>query len=157
LGKGVEHQMLAQLGRLAVAHRVGEVDVLFRTSPKNRPALDFLEQAGHPIRQERDDATVFRFSAEAAANIAFSPPAATANHRTPSSTIPKNGDVESNLGMAPPCTVGSPARPARPTRCWLPWNRKPAYAMARSTTTPRRARSWKAVVRDMEQLLRINA
>lgn len=101
LGKGVEHQMLAQLGRLAVAHRVGEVDVLFRTSPKNRPALDFLEQAGHPIRQERDDATVFRFSAEAAANIAFSPPAATANHRTPSSTIPKNGDVESNLGMAP--------------------------------------------------------
>jgi amino acid adenylation domain-containing protein/FkbH-like protein len=101
LGKGVEHQMLAQLGRLAVAGGVGGVDVLFRASSKNRPALDFLEQAGNVIRQERDDGTVFRFSAKAAANSAFSPQAATANYRTQSTRISKNGDAESALGMAP--------------------------------------------------------
>ncbi|HEV7924065.1 MAG TPA: amino acid adenylation domain-containing protein, partial [Verrucomicrobiae bacterium] len=62
LGKGVEHQMLAELGRLALARGIGKVDILFQASSKNQPALDFLEQAGDSIRQERDGGTVFRFS-----------------------------------------------------------------------------------------------
>ncbi|MDB6066126.1 MAG: hypothetical protein JWR26_2334 [Pedosphaera sp.] len=41
LGKGVEHQMLARLGQIAERHGAARVDVLFRPTGRNQPALDF--------------------------------------------------------------------------------------------------------------------
>ena len=101
LGKVVEHRMLAELGRLAVACGIGNVDVLFRASLKNQPALDFLEQAGDATRQERDGGTVFRFAAESAAKLTFSPQTATANHQITPTSISKNGHAESAFGATP--------------------------------------------------------
>jgi FkbH-like protein len=101
LGKGVEHQMFAQLGRLAVARGIGIVDVLFRPSTKNQPALDFLEQAGDAVRQERDGGTVFRFSAGSAAKLTFSPQAATMNHLTPPSRSPRRSQAEPAFSTTP--------------------------------------------------------
>src|SRR6185503_21388669 len=50
LGKGVEHRMLARLGEIARAQNLGWVHVQFRPSPKNKPALDFLESIGASFR-----------------------------------------------------------------------------------------------------------
>ena len=74
LGRGVEHQMLAQLGNLAKAQGAAHVDVHFVSSAKNKPALDFLETVGGPFRQALNGGYVFRFPAEVAAGICFAPP-----------------------------------------------------------------------------------
>src|SRR6185295_11399357 len=46
LGRGVEYRMLAALGALARERAIDQVDMPYRPSGKNQPALDFLEQAG---------------------------------------------------------------------------------------------------------------
>jgi FkbH-like protein len=83
LGKGVEHQMLARLGQIAQSRGLQRVDVGFRSSAKNQPALDFLESVGASFRTPTDDgSSVFRFPAEYAANVTFAPqqsPASTVN------------------------------------------------------------------------------
>jgi FkbH-like protein len=67
LGKGVEHRMLAELGRLAGERGLAEVVVPFRRTDRNRPALDFLAGVG---RREGD---AYRFPAAEAAAVAFTP------------------------------------------------------------------------------------
>ena len=44
LGKGVEHAMLARLGVLAQSNKCEDVHIPFIRTPKNQPALQFLEQ-----------------------------------------------------------------------------------------------------------------
>ena len=73
LGRGVEHRILAHLGGVAKARGVAHVDVHFVTSPKNKPALDFLESVGGPFRQALNGGYVFRFPTAVAAEIAFHP------------------------------------------------------------------------------------
>lgn len=73
LGRGVEHQILANLGKVAEAQGVAHVDVHFVSSAKNKPALDFLEAVGGPFRQALNGGYVFRFPAEVAAGISFEP------------------------------------------------------------------------------------
>ena len=77
LGRGVEHRMLAALGGLARERELAFVDIQFRTSPKNRPALDFLESGGAqfcPAPLE-DGARVARLPATLALNATFNPSA----------------------------------------------------------------------------------
>ena len=71
LGRGVEHRMLAQLGKLAMARGADWVDLHFVPTQKNKPALDFLENFGGPFRQALNGGYVFRFPAEVAAGITF--------------------------------------------------------------------------------------
>jgi len=99
LGKGVEHQMLAQLGRLAIARGVGRVDVSFRPSPKNQPALDFLEKIGTPFRQECEGGFVFRFSAGFAAALTFNSQGEAANGITSPAEMSRNGHAEVAAGV----------------------------------------------------------
>jgi FkbH-like protein len=73
LGKGVEHRMLAHLGQLAQASNLGRVDLHFRPSAKNRPALDFLEKIGAAFRQNNGEGSVFRLPAPVAASIDYEP------------------------------------------------------------------------------------
>ena len=51
LGRGVEHQMLAELGKRARQRGAQWVDVPFERLPRNQPALDFLESVGAPFKQ----------------------------------------------------------------------------------------------------------
>lgn len=44
LGRGVEHKMLAHLGKLAQRHEISRVAMSFKRTPKNTPALEFLQQ-----------------------------------------------------------------------------------------------------------------
>src|SRR5262249_52840250 len=51
LGRGVEYRMLARLGEIACARRLGCVDLHFIQSSRNKPALDFLESIASRFRQ----------------------------------------------------------------------------------------------------------
>ena len=46
LGRGVEHRMVAHLGRIAMERGLGQVRIPFRATQRNRPAALFLESIG---------------------------------------------------------------------------------------------------------------
>jgi len=58
LGRGVEHQMMARLGALALARGIGRIEVPFYPTSKNQPARLFLESIGRaygvPMPRETD-------------------------------------------------------------------------------------------------------
>src|SRR5262249_26896556 len=51
LGRGVEHRVLAELGRIACEQNARRLDVHFRPSTRNQPAADFLQKVGEAFRQ----------------------------------------------------------------------------------------------------------
>jgi FkbH-like protein len=61
LGRGVEHRMMTDLLEIASSRGCGEVEVPFRSSPRNQPARSFLESFGAAPREEADG-LVFRIS-----------------------------------------------------------------------------------------------
>ncbi|HYG24753.1 MAG TPA: amino acid adenylation domain-containing protein [Verrucomicrobiae bacterium] len=73
LGRGVEHAMISRLGTIAAERKLTWVDVHFHRSEKNKPAFDFLESIGSSYRQALNGGYVYRFPAEAAANLKFNP------------------------------------------------------------------------------------
>ena len=73
LGKGVEHRMLAELGRVALAGDLRHVQVPFAATAKNKPVLEFLNSVGACFRQGANGALTFHFPAEVAARIKFDP------------------------------------------------------------------------------------
>jgi len=56
--------MLARLGELAQARGAAQVEVPYRPTPKNKPALDFLNGVGAEYKEENGEEWVFRFPAE---------------------------------------------------------------------------------------------
>jgi len=73
LGRGVEHRMLAALGRIAQQRGLAAVEARYVRSQRNRPALLFLENAGLQFQSVRGEALLFRFPAEFAAGIRYQP------------------------------------------------------------------------------------
>jgi amino acid adenylation domain-containing protein/FkbH-like protein len=69
LGRGVEHRMLALLGKMAHQRGAQWVDISFERLPRNQPALDFLESVGASFKQPHQ----FRFPADLAAKVVFDP------------------------------------------------------------------------------------
>ena len=76
LGRGVEHRMLAALGQIARQRGLAAVEARYVRSPRNRPALLFLESAGLEFQAVRGEALLFRFPAEFAASLEYQPAAA---------------------------------------------------------------------------------
>jgi FkbH-like protein len=74
LGRGVEHRMLAHLGRLAQKRGLHWVDIHFDHSPKNKPARDFLDGIGAPFKQPLNGGFLYRFPAGYVADLVFNPP-----------------------------------------------------------------------------------
>ena len=73
LGRGVEYQVLAQLGREAQENGRKWVELLFRPTNKNQPAKEFIESIGSDFVQKQDDGTLFRFSSAKLAGIRYEP------------------------------------------------------------------------------------
>lgn len=92
LGKGVEHRMLAELGRVAQAANLRHVEVPFIATAKNKPMLEFLNSVGAFFRQGSNGSLRFHFPAEVAARVAFDP-------QTEASVVPPHNALASN----PPC------------------------------------------------------
>jgi FkbH-like protein len=76
LGRGVEHRMLAELGRIAQERGLGAVEAPFVRSQRNLPALLFLESVGLQFQTVRGEALLFRFPADFAAGIEYQAAAA---------------------------------------------------------------------------------
>jgi FkbH-like protein len=75
LGRGVEHRMVAELGRIARERGLIAVETRYVRSPRNRPALLFLESVGLEFQTVRGEALLFRLPAEFAARMAYEPSA----------------------------------------------------------------------------------
>lgn len=74
LGRGVEKHMLGELGRIARERSLGWVEVPYRVSERNQPALEFLESVCGGFKQAADSSlVVFRLPAEFAAGIPDGP------------------------------------------------------------------------------------
>ena len=69
LGRGVEHQMLAELAREAKAQSIEEIQIPFEKTAKNQPALDFLNSLPAKNAQEN----LYTFETNKLANLRYQP------------------------------------------------------------------------------------
>jgi FkbH-like protein/FkbM family methyltransferase len=74
LGRGVEHQMLAFLGKEALKRQRKRADILFVPTEKNRAMETFLQTIGAPYRTQKVEKVVYKFPAEQLSKLVFSPP-----------------------------------------------------------------------------------
>ena len=73
LGRGVEHRMLATLGRTARERGLPQVDLPFRPSGNNQPALDFLRGVAADFEESQTGGCLFRIPANSAAEVRYRP------------------------------------------------------------------------------------
>jgi len=72
LGRGVEHHIVRHLGAIAEQHGRPEVHFQFRPTPRNIPALQFLESL--PATREKSEGTeMFRLTSSAAEQLVYQP------------------------------------------------------------------------------------
>jgi FkbH-like protein len=81
LGRGVEHSMLSELGRIAQQHGCVCVRLLFYETSKNSPARAFLEQTVGSFRQEINGRLLFDIPVESVCQVAYEPPSLEENDR----------------------------------------------------------------------------
>jgi FkbH-like protein/FkbM family methyltransferase len=75
LGRGIEHRILAELGRRALDAGKQWVEVLFRRTDKNQPAWDFIYSIGVESMRQTDIAAAFRFPAGQLVKLRYEPQA----------------------------------------------------------------------------------
>lgn len=73
LGRGVEHEMLRELGALARKRGLARVDATLTPTHKNQPARDFLESVAAAYRRDQDGCSRYEIPAEAAATVVYQP------------------------------------------------------------------------------------
>lgn len=75
LGRGIEHQVAAEVGRRAAAAGAAAVEWTLKPSEKNRPAADFAEQLPASARRTEGASTVLACAPAALAAFQFHPEA----------------------------------------------------------------------------------
>ena len=73
LGRGVEHQMMAKLGKIAQERRRDFVDLSCIPTEKNRPALDFANALPRGTRKTNDKGFYVRLESGDAASTSYDP------------------------------------------------------------------------------------
>ncbi len=101
LGRGVEHAVLRHLGHTAEQHHLEYVDIRFRPTGRNQPALDFLEGLPFGVALPEGPAITFRFPAQSAAGAALdlSAPATPPAPRPPEAPPAPAGPREGKSGL----------------------------------------------------------
>jgi FkbH-like protein len=74
LGRGVEHNVVAELGRLATEAGASAIEIPFRATARNRPARAFLDSLGAAVSESSDGARIYRLEATAASRLRYTPP-----------------------------------------------------------------------------------
>jgi len=108
LGRGVEHAMLAGLGRLAQARGKPTVRLRLIRTPKNEPALAFADAVVGTFRREVEDGVVYDVPAEFAGAIAHK-----AGEDAPEVIAARKADAAKAPKAAAPALLGRSARYAR--------------------------------------------
>jgi len=73
LGRGIEYQMLAELGKIALNRQLNHIQVTYLATPKNQPAFNFLQHIGENFKQLFENQFIFHFPAEYLATIVYQP------------------------------------------------------------------------------------
>lgn len=73
LGRGVEYQMLAKLGAIAQAKGLTSIELPYQPTPKNQPALDFLNRVGADTKQLMGAGWQFSFPTANAVDLSYTP------------------------------------------------------------------------------------
>ncbi len=74
LGRGVEHQMLAYLGKLANEQGLPWVDLPYYPTDRNQPVLEFLNSVSADSTKPLEGGLCFRFLSEKITKLTFNPP-----------------------------------------------------------------------------------
>lgn len=74
LGRGVEHQMLARLGKIAAERQLNSIEILYLPTERNQGALDFLESIGSEFKQPIEGGWQYSVPVELASELTYSPP-----------------------------------------------------------------------------------
>jgi FkbH-like protein/FkbM family methyltransferase len=101
LGRGVEHTVLADLGRRAVTDARHFVELDYRPSNKNAPARDFITSLGEPDRTQGE--TSWTFAADRLARLEYNPDQAP----THPSAKPASTPTASNDSARPSAEAGA--------------------------------------------------
>lgn len=115
LGRGVEHAILRELGRVCTLRRRGRIELPFIPSQRNTPARRFLDSLAAEVREESGGLR-FIVTAEAASAIAYAP-----------GDVPVDASATEKAEPAPKTSTTSPEMVTRSAR----WNR-----LARALDTP---------------------
>ena len=108
LGRGVEHEMLASLGRLAQARGKPVLRLRLVRTPKNEPALAFADAAVGTYRREVEDGVVWEVPADVAAALVHR-----AGEDAPEVIAARKADAAKAPKAAAPALQGRSARYAR--------------------------------------------
>jgi thioesterase domain-containing protein len=112
LGRGVEHALIRRLGEIAREQRLAHVELPYRRTAKNEPALAFADSIAAAYRQaQRGEEWVYKIPTLVAANITHRPghdPAAVVNARKAEER--PQGKAQA---IAPPSALNRSARYAR--------------------------------------------
>lgn len=73
LGRGVEHQVLAELGRRALEQGKAWVMIPFRPTPKNAPAWEFAQSVGAEFLRQVDGEAILQFPVARVAGLRYEP------------------------------------------------------------------------------------
>ncbi len=73
LGRGVEHRILSELGRIAADRKLETVRLRYTKTPKNRPARKFLDSVAAAFEKRDSGGSVFPMPATEAAAVAYNP------------------------------------------------------------------------------------
>jgi FkbH-like protein len=102
MGRGVEHRMLAKLGETATERGLKFVEVPVTVTPKNQPALVFLDSIQDADKKSSVSGFIYRFPAKVAAALQFRPSIVVkANGNVPRSKTRANETLRSSLDARP--------------------------------------------------------
>ena len=73
LGKGIEHQMLAKLGKIAQERGLEYIELIYNSTAKNQPALLFLNNLEGAVEEKTATSWQFKLPPELAADLTYSP------------------------------------------------------------------------------------
>ena len=92
LGRGIEHRMLAHLGDIAQSLSLKVITVSFRATPKNTPALEFLNTLKHENQKKDDSGWFFEIIPEYAKQLSLK----NVNVKKNKPPVPKNASSSEN-------------------------------------------------------------
>ena len=95
LGRGVEHQILAELGRKALAHGKQWIDLSFIPTEKNQPAWEFIKTVGAEFMQPKDQGTSFIFPAAKMSAVRYEPDHPLADSKSTGENLPSEAGPSS--------------------------------------------------------------
>ncbi|MFN1834855.1 HAD-IIIC family phosphatase [Balneola sp. MJW-20] len=73
MGRGVEHRLLQEIGKIALEKGLSEVMIYFKTTPQNQPARDFIESVAGEYRKTDENGFIYTLPSDFTANIRFRP------------------------------------------------------------------------------------